>query len=647
MLHTTARLLALLALVSPAALAAQSAPVNPPGNTAPVAVLPVDAVPPSRDIPYPGTLRLEVDASDTLHKLFRVRQTIPVAQAGRMTLMLPKWLPGKHAARGAIDRIAELRFFADGKPIPWVRDSLEPFAFHIDVPAGTREVEARFTTLTALTSTQGRTVITPELLNLQWEMVSLYPAGYYVRQIPIVATLTLPAGWQAATALRPTASQGNRITYERVSYENLQDSPVFAGLHMRRDALGHDATLVSLAHDPAKLKAPPEVIAKYRAMVDQTVKLFGGSRHYDHYDFLSALTDTLGGIGLEHHRSTEITSDPDALIKYEDLPDERGVYPHEFVHSWIGKFRRPADLYTPDFHVPMRDSLLWVYEGQTTFWGNILEARSGMSSKQDKLDDLALTAAYYDTMPGRAWRPLIDTTNDPIITARKPQPWGSLLRNEDYYSEGMLMWLEADAIIRRGTGMKRGMDDFARAFFGIRDGDWGVVPYTREDVVAAMNAVYPYDWTGFFAARVDQVQPRAPLAGLTLSGYALEFRDTPNASQKKSLAKSGGFDFAYSLALSVSKEGKVESLRYGGPAYTAGLTVNDEIIAVGSRSFTREVLRDAVVAAKSSRRPIALTVKRGQSVLKLDLAYYDGMRFAHLVKTGQGEGPLDLLLKPR
>ena len=646
MLSFSRRAAALLLLATPIALAAQ-APLNPPGNSAPAAVLPVSAIPPSRDLPYPGTMRLEVDASDTLRKVFRVRQTIPVAAPGRMTLLLPKWLPGKHAARGAVDRIAELRFLVDGKPVPWVRDAVEVYAFHLDLPAGAREVEARFTTLTALSTAQGRTVVTPELLNLQWEMVSLYPAGHYTRQIPVVASLVLPKGWQAATALRPTASDGNRLTYERVSYETLQDSPLFAGAHLRRDPLGHDATLNSFAHSADKLAAPAEVIGKYRAMVDQTVKLFGGARHYDRYEFLSALSNDLGGIGLEHHRSTEITADPDALVAYDKLPDERGVYPHEFVHSWIGKFRRPADLYTPDFHTPMRDSLLWVYEGQTTFWGNVLEARSGMSSKQDKLDDLALTAAYYEALPGRGWRPLADTTNDPIVTARKPQPWGSLLRNEDYYSEGMLVWLEADAIIRQGTNMARGMDDFARAFFGLRDGDWGVVPYTRDDVIAAMNAIYPYDWARFFAERVDSVRPRAPLGWIAASGYRLEWRDTPNAGHKLSLAKSGGFDFGYSLALTVAKDGKVEGLRWAGPAYAAGLMVGDEIVAVGDTLFSREALRDAVVAARASRRPIALSVKRGGRLLALSLPYYDGMRFPHLVKTGQGEGPLDLLLKPR
>ena len=271
-------------------------------------------------------------------------------------------------------------------------------------------------------------MVTPEIANVQFGSASLYPAGYYTRRIPVVASLTLPAGWQAATSLRPAGraqSGSNTITYQQVSYETLQDSPVFAGRYFRSDPLGHGAFLNTVADDPKDLALPPAVLAKHRAMVDQAIKLFGG-RHYDRYDFLNAITDKLGGIGLEHLRSTEITSDPGYYTDYDNHLLDRNVFPHELVHSWNGKYRRPAGQIVGDFRTPLNNDLLWVYEGQTQFWGNVLEARSGMSTKQDVLDKMAIAAAALDNVRGRDWRPLVDTTYDPIIQNRAAGALGQL-----------------------------------------------------------------------------------------------------------------------------------------------------------------------------------------------------------------------------
>jgi predicted metalloprotease with PDZ domain len=566
-----------------------------------------------------------------------------------MTLYLPKWLPGHHGPDGEVDKIAGIEFHAGGRKLEWRRDAVEMTAFHVDVPAGASEVEARFSFLSPTASNQGRIVVTPTIMNVQWEAVALYPAGYFTRQIPISATLILPPGWKAATALRPAptaaAPAGNRITYGTVSFETLQDSPVFAGIHYRRDDLGHGAAMNSFAEEAEELEIPADVIAKHRAMVDQTIKLFGG-RHYDHYDFLNAVTDDLGGIGLEHLRSTEITSDPGYYTDYAGHLYDRNVFPHEFVHSWNGKYRRPAELYTPTFQVPMRNSLLWVYEGQTQFWGTVLEARAGMSSKQDILDRLAMTAATYENQKGRQWRPLVDTTWDPIVQNRRPEPWGSFQRNEDYYNEGMLIWIEADAIIRQGSGGRRSMDDFARAFFGLRDGDMGVLTYTREDVIRTLNGVHPYDWAGFFAERVDQPGRPAPLAGFTRSGYELRYTDQPTEALKARAKLRKEADFTYSLGFTLGSDGKVKSVLWGSPAFDAGLRTGDEILAAGDRTYSEERLKDAVTAAKGGR-PIRLIVKRDDHVRVADIRYTGGLRYPRLVKVGKGAGPLDLLLEPR
>ncbi len=454
-----------LSLALPFVLAANSAP-----QPVPIAA----TIPAARDVAYPGTIKLEVEATDLDRGIMKIKETIPVAGSGPLVLLAPQWIPGNHAPRGPIDKLAGLEITANGQKLAWKRDPVDVYAFHVDVPEGVREIEARFLHLSATASDQGRITVTREMLNVQWEAVSLYPAGYFTRQIPIVASLTIPAGWRAATALRPTASKGGRIDYGQVSYEVLQDSPVFAGKYFRADDLGQGVTLNSVADSAKELAIPADVLAKHRALAEQAVKLFG-ARHFDHYDFLHAVTDRMGGIGLEHHRSSENQNDPGYFIDWAGSLADHNLLPHEFTHSWNGKFRRGADLWTPDFKTPMRNSLLWVYEGQTQFWGYVLEARSGLSTKQEVLDKLALVAAGLDTLPGRQWRPLQDTTNDPIISARRPKGWSSFQRSEDYYNEGLLIWTEADAIIREGTGSKKGMDDFARAFFGDNDGDWGEV----------------------------------------------------------------------------------------------------------------------------------------------------------------------------
>lgn len=636
------RAAALLA-ISPLAILAQPALAQ---NSAPQAVPVTNSIPASRDIPYPGTMRLEVDATDLVRSVMKVKQTIPVAQPGRMTLLLPKWLPGAHGPDGTIDKLAGLEITANGRKLPWRRDPVEVYAFHVDVPAGVSSVEARFNFLSPVSGSQGRVVMTPEIVNVQWEKVSLYPAGYYVRQIPVVASLTLPAGWQAGTALRPTSTSGSTIQYGQVDYETLVDSPVFAGIHFRKHDLGQGATMVTVADSAKELEMPADVLAKHRRMVDQNIKVFG-AKHYDHYDFLNAISDKLGGIGLEHHRSTEISTDPGYYTDYANHQLDRNVFPHEFTHSWDGKFRRPAEMWTPDYHTPMRDDLLWVYEGQTQFWGTVVEARSGMSTKQEVLDNVAYAAAYLDNQKGRTWRPLVDTTYDPIVQNRSPQPWGSFMRNEDYYNEGMLIWVEADAIIRQGTGMKRGMDDFAKAFFGIRPGDWGQVTYTRDDVIATLNSVYQYDWAGFLRERVDQTSERAPLGGFTRSGYELQYTEEQTATGKARAKLREAAEFSYSLGFSVSKDAKISGIAWGSPAFDAALRNGDEIVAVGEKTYSEDTLKEAVTAAKGTAVPVRLTIKRGDTVRPYTINYHGGLRYPRFVKIRKGDGALDLLLKAR
>ncbi len=632
-----AALLLSTAILSP--LAAQDTVRSKP------AALPVNnASPTPRDIPYPGgTIRLEVDATDTTQRIFRVKEHIPVASSGPLTLLLPEWLPGNHAPRGQIEKISGLTFTADGKPVGWKRDPLNVYAFVIDVPQGTREITASFQFLSATQPNQGRVVVTPKMLNIQWESVSLYPAGYYTRQIPIQATVTYPEGWQAATALRGQKT-GSTVAYQTIDYEALQDSPVFAGRYFKPVALGHNVTLNIIADEADELDTKPDQIAKHKKLVDEAGALFG-AYHFDHYDFLFAITDEMGGIGLEHHRSSENQVEPGYFKKWGDSDAllDRNLLPHEFTHSWDGKFRRPDLLWTPDFNVPMQDNLLWVYEGQTQFWGYVLGARSGLFSKQETLDAYAHIAAKLDTARGREWRAMEDTTHDPIISARRPKGWTSWQRSEDYYNEGLMIWLEADAIIRRQTRGAKGLDDFAKAFFGINPGDWGQVVYNRDDVIRTLNGVAPYDWASFFGRYVDSTTRETPKGGFTMGGYRLVYADTPNAFTKAAESASKNVDQSFGVGMIVKSDGEISNVVWDSAAFKAGLVTGAKIVAINGDEYSGEVFKTALKAAQ----PMQIIVKQDKYYRTLTLAYSGGLRYPRLEKTGEGDGSLDRLLKPR
>ena len=629
-----------LALLASPAIAQNSKPQ-------PVAVK--DIVPAALDIPFPGVMTLEVDATDVDRAIFSMKQTVPVPEDarnnGRLTLLYPQWLPGNHAPRGEIEKLVGLKFSASGKPLAWRRDSLDVNAFHVTLPKGVREVVAEFQFVSPTASNQGRVVVAPKMMNLRWNNVSLYPAGYFTRNIPVDASVTWPAGWQAGSAMRAKRTTGSKVAYERVDYDTLVDSPMFAGAHFKSFALSDKVTLNVVADAPEYLAATPDQIEAHKRLVAEAEHLFG-VRHYDRYDFLLSLSDEMSGIGIEHHRSSENGVGTGYFTDWAKGPGSRNLLPHEMTHSWNGKHRRPQGIWAPDFRTPSRDDLLWVYEGQTQFWGYVLGARSGLFSYQDTLDAFASIAAGLDRRAGRNWRPLVDTTHDPIIAARRPKGWTSYQRSEDYYNEGMMIWLEADQIIRRESGNARSLQDFARSFFGGREGDWGVVTYELPDVVAALNAVQPYDWQGFFQSRVFEVTPEVGKQGFALGGYELVY--VPEASNfiRSGEAASGTTDLSHSIGLIVEKDGKIAQVMWGSPAFDAGMTVGDQITGVAGRDYSGEALKSAV-AATTSTGSVQLLVKRGKRYRETALSYRGGLRYPALRKTGQGETGLDRLLAPQ
>ena len=622
---------------------------DPAERSRPTAIALVNGIPEAADTPYPGgPITLEIDATDVTRALWRVTETIPLAPGTRQLVVhLPEWIPGHHAPTGTIDQLAALKFTVAGQPVRWWRDPVEVFAFHIDLPAGATTVTASFVVTSPLQEKEGRVTMTPDMLNLQWDRMSLYPAGHYVRQIRVRPTVTLPAGWQVAGALDVKQRTGDTVAFAETDYETLVDSPLFAGRNSRRLGLGRNVWLNLFADKPADLAITDDNVGAYKALVEEAGATFG-AYHFDRYDFLLALSDRLGGIGLEHHRSSENSQEPRSLVEWKDYDWDRNVVAHEFGHSWNGKFRRPDRLWTPDYRQPMQDNLLWVYEGQNQFWGLVLAARSGIQSKDVVLGQFASYAGQFTQWPGRDWRSVEDTTFDPITNGRKPKPFASLVRNEDYYTEGALMWLEADQIIRSGTNGKKGLDDFARAFFGLTDGDWGQVPYNFDDVARTLNTVYPYDWAGFLDQRMNRPGQPAPLAGIERAGYRLVWKDEPNPYDKGRFANAKVLNLFHSLGVSLDREGRVTSSRWGSAAFDAGLVGGAKILAVNGDAYDQDALRNAIKAAKGNTRPITLIIQRGDKVQSISIDYHDVLRYPWLERVdAKVPAPFDQLLAPR
>ncbi|MCI4568093.1 hypothetical protein [Lysobacter sp. CFH 32150] len=602
------------------------------------------------DVAYPGTIAIAVDATDLSQRIFKIRETIPV-QAGRLTLLYPQWLPGNHGPSGPIDKLAGLKITGNGQALAWKRDPLNVYAFHIDVPAGVQSINAEYQFLSPTESAQGRVVMTPNMLNLQWNAMVLYPAGHNASRIPYDASVTYPTGWSAATALDVAGKDGDTVRYKTVPLDILADSPVFAGRYFKQIDLAPGAKVpvrLSMVADAQKyLEAKPEHLAQHVELVRQAVKLYG-AQHYDHYDLLLALSEQMSGIGLEHQRSSENGVSADYFTDWDKKTGSTDLLGHEYTHSWNGKFRRPADLWTPNYNVPMQDSLLWVYEGQTQYWGNVLTARSGLRPQDASRDALALVAATYaDNRPGMQWRAVQDTTNDPIISRRSPKPYRNWQLSEDYYSAGQMIWLEADARIRAKSGNKKSLDDFARAFFGVDDGVWKTQnTYTFDDVVATLNGVVADDWATFLRDRLDGKTPVT--GGIEASGWRLVYKDEPNAYAKaRAKDNDGGADFTYSIGMNVGKDGKVGDVRWDSAAFNAGIGNGMTIVAVNDLEYGKETLSDAIKAAKTDKAPIRLLVKEFDRFRTITVDYHDGLRYPHLERIQGKPDYLTPIFTPR
>ncbi len=609
------------------------------------------AVPAPQDVAFPGTITLQADITDLARHVVSIHETIPISHQGDMVLLYPEWVPGDHGPTGPLAALAGLVIKAGGQPVGWLRDTVNVHAFHVAVPAGVTSLDLSFQYLSPPTRKEGRVEMTPDMVDLAWNELALYPAGYYTRGIAITPSLVLPSGWHYATALDTVAAGDGHAQFKTTTFNTLVDSPFYAGRYNARIDLAPGANppvhLNIFADKPQDLVITPDQLARHRALVTQA-KLLYGAQHYAHYDFLFALSDQLGGVGLEHHQSSEDGEGRDYFTAWDKTAADRDLLPHEYTHSWDGKFRRPADLWAPNFNVPERDSLLWVYEGQTQFWGQVLAARSGLWTRAEALDAIADDAASMEQETGRAWRPLQDTTNDPIINERRPQSWHSWERQEDYYTEGLLIWLDADTLIREQTHGQKSLGDFARAFFGVQDGSVVTLPYTFNDVVNTLNGVLPYDWAGFLRTRLDRTGTGAPLDGLKRGGYRLVYNDTPSPFEKSYEEKRKFHDYSASLGVQIDGEDQtISGVIWGSPAWRAGLVKGGKIIAInGLATGDGNDLDAAIKLAHTDQAPIEVLVQDDLHFRTIRIPYHDGLRYPHLERIPGTPALLDDLLTP-
>jgi predicted metalloprotease with PDZ domain len=592
--------------------------------------------------------RLDVDLRDAPNHIFHAKLKLAVAP-GPLTLVYPKWIPGEHAPTGPIVNLTGLKITAAGKEVPWRRDDVDMFAFHVDVPAGVDALDLSYDYLSPTDTSGGHESpsTTAKLAVLNWYMVTLYPFGPKTDDLTYVASLRLPAGWKYGTALPVAKESAELIEFAPASLTTVIDSPVIAGAYLRHIDLSPGQTPPHMIHIAADGQAPLEASAAevqhMRQLVAETGVLFG-ARHYRRYDFLLTLSDRMPSNGVEHNESSDDRTEEDFFqdpVSFETSD----LLSHEFTHSWNGKYRRPAGLATPDYQTPMKGNLLWVYEGLTQYYGVVLAARSGITPLALFRESLASTAGYLNNRPGRTWRDLEDTAIAAQILYTAPFEGSSWRRGVDYYDEGTLIWLEADTVIRKQSDNKKSLDDFCRAFHGGENTPPKIVPYTFDDVVATLNTIVPYDWRAFFTTRLKSHGPGAPLGGIENSGWKLVFTDAPNEYEHLDELSTQAIEFQYSLGIIVHAPGGEDSDRIldvipGSPAANAGLAPGMRLVAVNTRKWNPDILHDAIARAKNSKEPIELLAQNGDFFQTYRVDYHGGDRYPHLEPVS---GKTDLL----
>ena len=599
---------------------------------------------------------LAVDATEAPRKVFHARMTIP-ATAGDFVLLYPKWIPGEHGPSGPVVDTAGIYFRVhqgtnQGSPLAWHRDPLDMYAFHVDVPEGVTSIDA---TLDFLAPTEGGgfssgASSSDKLAVLSWNWMVLYPKGSGSDDIGVEASLRLPRNWQWASALPHTSAAAGEVNFAVASLTTLVDSPVLMGEYMKKLPLQQGKTpaheLDIAADSEAALQIRPQQILAFDNLVAEAGALYG-ARHYRDYHFLLTLSNHVAHFGLEHHESNDSRVGENYLTDDNQWTLGAGLLPHEYTHSWNGKYRRPAGLATPEYESPMESNLLWVYEGLTQYFGYVLTGRSGLMTPQQLREQFARIGMTYSHRPGRLWRPLEDTATAAQILYGAPYAFSNDRRAPDFYDEGALIWLEADTIIRQKSGEKKSMDDFAHLFYGGRNTPPEVRTYTFDDVVNTLNQVQPYDWRAFLTDRVSKIAIHAPLEGLTNAGWKLVYNEKPNIITRIHQEEGAAYDGSATLGLVVSKEGVVLDAIEDGLAAQKGIGPGMKLLAVNDRKYAQEFLLAAMREARTSHQPIRLLVENADYIRSVSLDYFDGPLQPHLQREESKPDLLDRIFAPK
>ena len=587
-------------------------------------------------------ITITADLSEASRKLWHADISIPV-QPGAVTLTAAKWIPGTHMPSGPIDNITGVIFRANGQTLAWRRDDVDLYAFHVTVPPGVSTLDVH---LDAIVTAR----VSDNLAMLEWEKLMLYPAGTPVRDIQIQPSIKVPSGWGIGTALTPTGTDGSTTHFAPVTLEMLEDSPILTGKYFKEIPLAPDVTpkhFLDVAGDaPADIELRPQFLTAVNNLVHEAGAMYS-SHHYNSYHFLLTLSDFAGGEGLEHHQSSDNGVGEKGFADDEHALVEADLLPHEFTHSWNGKFRRPAGLATPDYATPMQGELLWVYEGMTEYLGDVLAARSGFRTPDQYREDLAFTAASLDNRPGRTWRNTEDTAVAASILRGGNPAWSNWRRGQDYYQEGELLWLDVDTTIRQLTHDKKSLHDFLVLFVG-KGGDTVpmVVPYTFDELAKTLNEVVPYDWAGFLHERITTLNPHANLAGIEHGGYRLVYTDTPTSYERAILSMVGNIDGWFSAGLRIRSDGTISDVRVYSAADEAKFAPGQKILAVNGRIFSADTFRDALKQAKGRQEPIHFIVQSDTYIYPIDLNYHEGEKYPGFQRIEGSPALLDDILKP-
>lgn len=583
-----------------------------------------------------GALTVSIDAREAQFGLIHTKETIPV-KAGKFTLSYPKWIPGTHRANGPIDNMINLSFRAGAQLLTWRRDDVEMFHFVVDVPEGVTSISAEFDD-----AAQPNSSFTPFIARLPWNRYVLYPTGEKSDDVQVSASVQLPAGWRMATPLLKEPSTTDKVEFPTVSLTEFVDSPGIAGVNFKRIMAGPQEEVDAFGDTPEAVKAPDSTVDHFKSLIVEANTLFG-AHHYRKYDFLLSLSNSGAFNGLEHHECSEDGTGLTGLTAPDQLFGLGELVAHEFTHSWNGKYRRPAGLATPDYDEPMKGQLLWVYEGMTQFWGEVLATRSGFATPQEYEDMLANKLAYLQYRAGRTWRTVEDTAISSQMLRGGDQTWISSRRAQDYYDEAVPMWLEVDSIIRSQTKGQKSLEDFCRLFHGGQSGPPEVKPYSFDDVVQGLNTVCPYDWATLLTTRMRSLQPQLSTAGLENDGWKLVFTEQPGAAPRRGRRAAGGDNDAfYTIGARIASTGTVGDLILTMPAGAAGVRPGMKIVGVNGLTWSD----DNFLAALKSKTELDLVADYGGELKTIHVKYSGGPMYPHLVRDESKPDVLSDVLKP-